>query len=530
MTKGSSSRVPAWLRTAAHLAVCAAVGGAVSLLLGRDVSAGPLAYTLYPAHAFLSGRMTADIFAAGAAPALNPLLYVPYYLAFVKLNARPDLSLFLSGVPYGLFISAVWAVCSRVFEKQGKLFSGAFTALSVTGGATLAAVGAGDGALWLAVLGAWACHILFYPQNGHAQRWAFFLAAFAAGLHFSAVSALVGLLCAAAVLYAKRGKTDWLGGAACLAAGLVLSLSFGIWYAWRTGALDSFWTFFWPQGWAFAPSPWASRWEIPSGIQEWIFLPVWRLRYAMPGFQLDPRLGCGLLAAAVLLGKRCFGKKKERSREEIAWSVFYLGTYIVWLVGFRDASSAILLEFTGVLLLGRCLIWLAGSRLGTLLAALLLWVVFQTTLPAGRPGTEDCNFAFFKEPVLTAKPLVLLAGYVSGWVPFLPQEARYVGGVWFDPQDYNPTKEFFLHRLNPLPAGYYSHRRDGQIQAAVRAHEGDIYVIMPNEKLAEDAAVWRRYGIKLAEPRTSCQQLYPNGLVNAKELLLCRAEKLPNAK
>ncbi len=501
---------------------CLILGGAVSLLLGRDVSTDPFVYTLYSAHAFFTGR-TADIFAAGTAPALNPLLYLPYYLTFVKLNDWPLLSLFLNGVPYGLFVFFVWKICSRAFENQGKIIVLTFTSLAVTGSSALACVGSGNGALWLAALEACSCWLLFYARAAHVRKWAFVPVLAAVGLHFSAAPAAVGLLAAACVLRGERKQSFRRQTAVYALLGFCFVFLAAVWYAWRMGTLDMLGSFFWPPGWA---SPWAVKWEMPLVWQEWLFLPVWRLRYALPGFQVDPRLACGLVCTVILLGKHLFENRKERSLHETAWSVFFLGAYIGWLLGWRDAASSILLEFAGVLLLARCLVWGLGARAGVLAAAVLLWVICAPVLPEGRQGAEEHNFAFFKEPVLTEKPLVLLAGPLSGWVPFLPQEARYAGGVWFDLQDYAPAKHFSLHRINLLPRGFHSHRRDDAVRSAVRAHGGDVYVLIPNDGLTLNPAVWRRYGVEVPGPLTECQSLYPASWVGATEFLLCRAQKI----
>lgn len=518
--------VPGWVKVIAPVIFCATVGGLVSLLLGRDVSAESFAFTLYPAHALWTGRFALDVFAAGTGPALNPLLFLPYYLTFVKLNAWPHVSLFLSGLSYGFFLFFVWKICARAFEKQGRLLSLTLAALAVTGIGALANVGTGSGALWLAGLEACACWLFFYGETPRARQGAFFAASFAVGLSVSALPVLAGLM-AAAFVRRTRAKTSCLRCTCWAACGLILSLSVGAWYAWRTGALDAFGTFFWPRGWAFNLPSWAVKWELPSGVWEWILLPVWRMRYALPGFVTDPRLACGLIASVILLGKRVFGEPDAR---ETAWNVFFLSAYAVWLVCLRDTASAVLLEFAGVLLLGRCLAWLADWRVAAVGAAVLLWGIFPPVMPTARQGAEERNFTFFREPVLAENALVLLSGHVSGWAAFLPQEARYAGGVWFDPQDYDPSREFFLHRLNPLPSGYYSHRRDGAVRAAVRAHDGPIYALLPKNDLAVQPTVWARYGVKPAEPASSCQPLYPADNMRAKEFLLCRAEKLPGEK
>ncbi len=272
---------------------------------------------------------------------------------------------------------------------------------------------------------------------------------------------------------------------------------------------------------------WAVKWEVPLGFWEWFLLPVWRLRYALPGFQTDPRLACGIISAFILLGKRLSSRS---SPHETAWCVFFLGTYVLWLVGFRTATSSIVLELAGVVLLGRCLTWLLGSRAGVLAGAVLLWMAFAPVVSQERLGLEDRNFAFFKEPVLSDNALVLLSGHVSGWAVFFPQDARFAGGVWFDPQDYDPSKEFFLHRLNPLPSGYYSHKRDNGVRQAVLSHQGAVYVLLPKENLTDSRSVWRRYGVEVAQPLSACQTLYPANLVEAKEFLLCRAHTLATEK
>lgn len=525
------TKIPYWVRIAIQLVACTVLGGLISLVLGRDASMLPMDRALYSAHALLTGRMNMDLFAAGEGPVLNPLLYIPYYLIFVKLNNFPHLSVFLAGFPYGLLVFLVWKVCTRLFKENGNLVVVMFAALAVTGSAALANIGVGNGSIGLAVFAVWAFILLLDIKNPYKRKWSFFIAAFAAGLHFSAFPALVGIAAASFVLHSGSArKRNYLEDIAFALAGFLLALSVGMWYAWQTGVLDSFWGFFWPKGWAFGLSPWAERWELPANLQEWVFLPFWRIRYALSGYVLDVRIACGIICSVILLAKYFFSPPAEYSCTETALSWFFLGTYICWLLGWRTADSSIVLEFLGVLLLGRCLVWLIGGRGAVLCALVLLWLFFPLRTPEKRQGIENHNFSFFKEPVFEKNSLVLLSGHVSGLIPFLPQDARYVGGIWFDPQDYSVASQFYLHRLNPLPSGYYSHRWDEAVRETVREHAGAIYAVVPQEKATDRPAVWQRYGVKFNETLDTCQLLNPADVTGEKGFLLCSVQKIPDGK
>lgn len=515
---------PSW-REGGMLAAFAVLGGLMSLLSGQDVSPEPFRHNLYPAYALLSGRMGIDVVAAGAGPAVSPLLFIPYYLVFVKLNAWPMLSLFLRGLPYGLLMFWVWKIAKAVFRTDGeKFFRWMVTVLAVTGYAAVSQIGRGNGSLWLAVLGVWACYLCFCSQRKNAVAAAFFVASFGAGLDISALPVVAGLAVSLPLVRPKE-KSGWLKILGCTVLGFLISASVTAWYTWRvTGGLESFWLALWPKGWAFAASPFVVKWEMPLFWKEWLLLPFLRTEHSLAGYLLDPRLAGGVIGALILIAKRFFGAPSERLREELVWCLFFVGAYVCWLVGFRDEFSSVILEVVSMLLLGRVLLWVAGARWGVLCLALWMFV-FPPSFSASRQAPEGVNFSFFNEAVLTENPLVLLGGHLSGVAPFLPQQARFVGGIWFDPADYDPSKQFFLHRLNPLPKGYYSHRFDDKIRAAVRGHSGDIYALFDNEEPSSENTVWRRYGVELAEPVEKCQTLYSGMDIWPKGLLLCRMKK-----
>ena len=158
------------------------------------------------------------------------------------------------------------------------------------------------------------------------------------------------------------------------------------------------------------------------------------------------------------------------------------------------------------------------------IVAIGAWYIFQQALSHERQGFEHKNFYFSNTPVITPNALVLQVGHISGLIPFLSQEAKYVGGLWFDEADFEIKNQFFVQHYHALPTGYYSHKFDEEIKQEIANHSGDIFVLCKKDKIVNNKKSWLRYGIVWKDSLDSCQILSTN-TPNSKPYLLCRVQK-----
>jgi hypothetical protein len=88
--------------------------GMWSMLLGADGNWDLYNYHLYNPHAWLNGKLAIDFAPAGLQSFFNPLLDVPYYLAFTHLP--PRLTAFLMGALHGMNFILLAGICRRVLD------------------------------------------------------------------------------------------------------------------------------------------------------------------------------------------------------------------------------------------------------------------------------------------------------------------------------------------------------------------------------------------------------------------------------
>jgi len=103
------------------LAVASVLGAAWGLFAGKDLNWDQLNYHYYVAYAWLPGRLDQDFFAASVQSYLNPLGYVPFYLAVSSGMHSVLVSMALAGI-HGLSIALVYFIarrCLGVDESRG---------------------------------------------------------------------------------------------------------------------------------------------------------------------------------------------------------------------------------------------------------------------------------------------------------------------------------------------------------------------------------------------------------------------------
>jgi hypothetical protein len=120
----------------------------VSLHLGQDNNYDLKNYHIYNAWAFVTGRWSQDLFAAGPHTYFSPFLDVPYYLAAAALLPSHGASIVaLAGIPYGILLYLTYLIAGTVArnlapgEWESKAFVAACLVLAGPGAATWRGIG-----------------------------------------------------------------------------------------------------------------------------------------------------------------------------------------------------------------------------------------------------------------------------------------------------------------------------------------------------------------------------------------------------
>jgi hypothetical protein len=202
--------------------VPAALCAAWTLFAGKDLNWDLLHYHFYLPYALLGGRMWQDYFAASAQSYLNPLGYLPFYLA-VSAGWHSVAVSALFAAAHGVNLGLLYLLARRLFEQHPPRERAVLSALA-------AALGAASAVFWATAGTSFLDPLLTVPMLGgvllllgappgpdtRKAAWAGVLFGVAAGLKYSnAYFALAALVLArrwrAAAAYA-------LGGAAAVAA------------------------------------------------------------------------------------------------------------------------------------------------------------------------------------------------------------------------------------------------------------------------------------------------------------------------
>lgn len=513
------------------------LGGVLSLLMGQDASIDLLNYHLYNPFAFLTHRSAADLIPAGMHSFFNPLLDVPFYFIFSLFNDFPRLAAFLQGWGYGLFLFFVWEIGALLWAEcsapRDILIRLSAFVMAATGGPALSQIGLSSNEVLLAAGGACVLWLLLKQQRAPSRRnWlmAAFLTGALFGLKYTFGPAALGLASAGLYLWCRQGKDRKTLGLCILGGvgGFLLTNGLFMWELWQQTGNP-----FFPYFNAVFQSPFFDSINLPNGIgtpqtwQEWLFLPFMRLHSGMLELQTDWRLALGLAAG---LGWSIFLLLPRRSRpgtipEGIKPLLLFFGvTYIFWLSVFSVMRYEILLDLAGALLLAAGLQQLLGKTTGAAAAAVLTLVLLYSP-PAdwGRTAYRQKNF-IASLPRLEENALVLLAGHISFLALANPQ-ASYVGGIWFDPEDYVKEQKYLARQLNILQPADYRFHFEEQIRQKIRAHAGPLYIMGPRSSLVKDPATWRRYGVEITAGPSSCIPFTSNLDIFYGGFWLCPARK-----
>ena len=270
------------LAWAALTTACLVAGGGVSCSLGQDASWDLRNYHLYNPWAYLAGRMSTDLFAAGIQTFFSPYLDIPYYLLATRwLPSHPALIAFIMGLPFGalmvLSFTVAWVVASdhRLALWTRVALCALAAGFGLTGASVLSQIGTTTNEIPVSVLVmAGLLTLLVSGAAGVGRRRAALGQVLLAGLLFGAAASLK----LTATLYAPGAA------AACLikpGAAKHRLLRLGVFcLAWSTAFL-AIWAPWALQVARLTGSPtfpllndvFRSRWVAPTGFRDGRFLP-----------------------------------------------------------------------------------------------------------------------------------------------------------------------------------------------------------------------------------------------------------------
>ena len=475
-------------RDAAAVAAAVAACALAAWAFGPDANWDLRNYHLYAAWSWLEGRAAQDLAAAQAQTWFNPLLWVPHFLAFQRLDGSTLAA--LVGALQGLCAAPLLAIAARLAPDAAFAARALAVACGMAAATVVGQFGAsyGDVLLALALLAALA--ILLRESDAPTPRTGWLLAA---GALLGAVPALklshapvaLGLCLALPLLAADRAARVRLPasvGAGAVATFLLLGgpWAWMLWRDWGNPVFPQFDALF--GGDWLAPGAARDLRFVPAGFGDALARPLaplfdWR---ATSDYRIrDLRLPL-LLAALGLLAVRWRAIAPAPRRALAFLAGGFLLAYLLWLPLFGYHRYLVAFELLAPLALLAVAAPGAGRRVA--LAAIVLAIVSTNPpnheraardWPAGRPLAAP--------PPVAADTLLVMAGVAptAYLLPFLPPSA---GAVRISSN---------LHGSPERPqAGL-----DARVAARIAAHAGPLRLLADPRELAQADAALARLGL-----------------------------------
>ncbi len=505
---------------------------------GQDVCFDFQNYHLYIPYAFLHGRLAWDIIPAGALHTFfNPLLDVPSYFLFTSFSSYPRVVAFLMGGYYGLFLFVLWKCIVLLLPgelRPARIMRLLAFCLAGSGLAAIGQVGRFTNEIQTACLGVCACWLLLKSACGGNRRnlyWAVFIAAFTAGLKYTAGPVAVGV-CLGGGCVLVRWKSPWRSyvyAALSAAAGFLLADGYFLYTKWvELGSpLFPYFNHIFKSPY-FVPESLPNGFATPYGIKEWLFLPFLRYNFPVLEYRLDIRLILGIVSFWVLAARRIFVKKAVFSMQEAFCLCLFAGTYSAWVLLFGNMRYTICLEAFSVWLFTLALRRFFTECWGAafLLILWLLLIIYQPQPVWHRHPFIEKTMVFSEKIDVPDNSFVLLGGHLSFLVPFLNPSARYAGGVWFPPEKLPQVSAEDLERFNWLQPADYRHGFAPRVRKQVARQEGLVYVLVPFAPWIWEDSLWKDYGVKITPSAKDCRFFVVSPDVLYEGFVLCKAQKL----
>lgn len=349
-------------------AVPAALCALWTLYAGKDLNWDLLHYHLYLPYALFGGRFALDYFAAGPQSYLNPLGYVPFYLAVSSGLHSVLISVLLAAV-HGLNITFLYLI-SRALgaERTSAVLAAAIGAASVVFFAT---VGTSflDPLLTVPLLaGVWL--LVRRPARG---AWAGVLIGIAAALKYSnAFYALAALV----LIRERRTLFAYMAGGAAAVAVLAVPWMLVLYREFRNPVFPHLNSFFRSPDFP-AISLGAERFA-PRDLGEALIFP---LRLASPEFMTYAEIAApDIRFAALIVGLIALGVMVARRRDvpDVRFIAFFLLSTAAWIATSGNGRYGMFV----LLLIGPCVARTAELAGGMRFARIALPVVLVAQLGA----------------------------------------------------------------------------------------------------------------------------------------------------
>ncbi len=409
--RGDGRPWPSRLTSILVFATCLLVGSLVSVHMGADFNWDLQNYHLYNPFAFLTGRIGRDLMAAGPQSYLNPLLDIPFFLSWTTwFHARPWVTAFLAGLPYGVAIFLTLCIATSIFSSEGErrpLEVVVAAVIGATGTVSVSEVGTtfNDISIAVLILGALLVDLRrlgLKPVSGFAGG---VLLGIAAGLKMTAFIFAPGY--ALAVMSSRSNWRAAITGALWVSSGWLLGyLAAGGWWAWKLYGL------FGNPIFPMFNHAFHSTWLIdhgrdlrfmPHGVLQTLFYPFYWMageRHVTEVPMRDPRFALAYVSSVVVafgLWRSSLASAKRRSvdappaqrKRALFLLVFVAVSFVIWQIMFSIARYMVALELlTGVLIV-LAIQWLCQSamtqptaqRATTVVAALVAMCASAVSLP-----------------------------------------------------------------------------------------------------------------------------------------------------
>lgn len=385
------------------------------LLLGFDANWDLRNYHLYNVHAWFTGRAAIDIAPAQLQSWHNPLLDVPLYLIVTSGLSPRWASAWLTVPTIVALFFLLRLQRTLSVEPPTRTSQVVLALLALTGAATYStlALSMNDGFVAAGILGSLWLVLGRDSPSGHSH-WFFagLLAGGVAGLKLTAFFYCLGLACSALASPEWRERMRRMASlAAGGAIGFATTYAYWGWQLWKQRE-NPFFPYFnnvfnSPDA---LPLPWADVRFRPESWLDALLSPIHLLSRSQRFSELtlsDPRLLAGIVGLTLLtfLHRRSAAALRNRSAILL---VFFVSSFLVWILQYGIYRYAIALELIGSLALIVLLQRLPRSRTIALLIVFVL-VSADTKRPNWGHVKVSAPGLGMSRPMLAPDTLIVIA-------------------------------------------------------------------------------------------------------------------------
>lgn len=394
-----------------------ALFGAGSVLSGQSVNWDLLNYHLYNPHAWWTGRWIIDVAPAQIQSFFNPLLHLPYYLAYQHLDHR--LLAFVVGAVQGLAIVPLLLLARRVLPSGlSPWLVIAIAAFGVIGPVFLSEVGTvfGDALLGILII-AGLSMTMRTPASGQRLVAAGAVVGLAVGLKLTMAIFVPGVVLASLLM---RPIADWWRTLVFLGLGLAVgyTLVAGYWmwlmYQRYDSPLFPFFNQVFQSPWAGVGSFRDSRF-LPSGLVDGLFKPLLAAIDHSKALELryrGPRVLLLFLALPVAVWLLWRGRLAKPVAALLAFSAV---TFLVWSFGFGHYRYLVPIEMIAPIALSGLFLGAMPQARHAVQLLLMVLVLTQLAIKIPKWGRADYGDLMLDRDLMLdiqvpENAMVLLAG------------------------------------------------------------------------------------------------------------------------